>query len=96
MVMCLPSSAYIRDRVGERIGTRRVEMFGNALRYVTLAGDGCRTKHDRHKMEIMGLLGWCSLVASFEVTGLFAHLVPQEELVGEEGQGVRQVMVPDF
>ena len=30
------------------------------------------------------------------MNGLFSHLVPQEELVGEEGQGVKQVMVPDF
>ena len=71
-------------------------MFGDALRCATLAGDGWRTRHDRHKMEIMRLLGWSGVVASCEVTGLFAHLVPQEEMLGEEGQGVRQVMVPDF
>ena len=82
-MLCLPSPAC-RDRVGEKIGTRRVDEFGDALRCVTLAGDGWRTRHERHKVEIMMLLGWTGEVASCEVTGLFAHLVPQEELVGEE------------
>ena len=64
-------------------------MFGDALRCATLAGDGWRTRHDRHKMEIMRLLGWSGVVSSCEVTGLFSHLVPQEEMLGEEGHGVR-------
>ena len=95
MVLCLPSPAC-RDRVGERIGGRRVDMFGDALRCKALAGDGWRTRHDRHKTEIMRMLGWSGMVATCEVTGLFAHLVPQEERAREGLQEARQVMVPDF
>ena len=95
MVLCLPSPAC-RDRVGERIGGRRVDPFADALRCEALPGDGWRTRHDRHKQEIMRLLGWCGVVASCEVTGLFAHLVPQEDRGRGEVQEARQVMVPDF
>ena len=95
MVLCLPSPAC-RDRVGERIGGRRVDMFGDALRCKALAGDGWRIRHDRHKMEFMRMLGWCGVVATCEVTGLFAHLVPQEDRAREEVQDARQVMIPDF
>ena len=42
------------------------------------------------------MLGWCGVVATCEVTGLFSHLVPQEERVREEVQEARQVMIPDF
>ena len=95
MVLCLPSPAC-RDRVGESIGGRKVDMFGDALRCKALAGDGWRTRHDRHKLEIMRMLGWCGVVATCEVTGLFAHLVPQEDRAREELHEPRQVMVPDF
>ena len=54
MVLCLPSPA-LKDRVGERIGNRRVDEFVDELRRVALAGDGWRIGHDRHKMEIMRL-----------------------------------------
>ena len=67
-----------------------------ALRCEALPGDGWRLRHDRHKQEIMRLLGWCGVVASCEVTGLFAHLVPQEDRGRVEVQEARQVMVPDF
>ena len=95
IVLCLPSPAC-RDRVGDKIGGRRVDMFGDALSCKALAGDGWQTRHDRHKNKIMRMLGWSGIVATCEVTGLFAHLVPQEERGRNEVQEARQVMVPDF
>ena len=79
MVLCLPSPAC-KDRVGEKIGSRRVNLFADAIHCEALGVDGWRTRHDRHKQEIMRLR---------EVTGLFAHLVPQEDRGRGEVQEAR-------
>jgi hypothetical protein len=47
-------------------------------------------------MEIMRLLGWCGVVATCEVHGLFQHLIPQEAMSRVEVQQARQVMIPDY
>ena len=95
MVLCLPSPALI-GQVGDRIGAGRVDLFGDELKTKALAGDGWRTRHDRVKLELMRLFGWCGIVATCEVTGLFQHLIPQEALNSVEVQQARQVMIPDF
>ena len=95
MVMCLPSPAC-KDRVGEKIGNSKVDMFGDALKREKLAGDGWRIRHDRVKMEILRLLDWSGVVATCEVYGLFQHLIPQEALSRIEVRKARQVMIPDY
>ena len=95
MVMCLPSPAC-RDRVGERIGSSRVDQWGDSLKREALAGNGWKVRHDRLKLEIVRLLGWSGVVATCEVTGLFQHLIPQEAMSRVEVQNARQVMIPDF
>ena len=65
-------------------------MFGDALRCKALTGGGWRIRHDRHKMEIMRMLGWCSVVATCEATYLFAnlvHLVPRGQDQGRDAGG---------
>ena len=47
-------------------------------------------------MEVMRMMGWCGMVATCEVNGLFAHLIPQEARADEEVQKARQVMIPDY
>ena len=42
------------------------------------------------------MMGWCGIVATCEVNGLFAHLIPQEARADEEVQKARQVMIPDY
>ena len=44
----------------------------------------------------MRLFGYCGVIASCEVSGLFQHLVPQEALNSVEVQQARQVMIPVF
>ena len=38
-------------KVGEKIGSSRVDKFGDTLKREALAGDGWRIRHDRLKME---------------------------------------------
>ena len=56
MVLSLPSPAC-RDRVGERIGSSRVDQWGDSLKREALAGNGWKVRHDRLKLEIVRLLG---------------------------------------
>ena len=56
MVLCLPCPACI-GRVGERVGDKKVDMFGDNVLCQTLAGDGWRIRHDRIKTEIMLMMG---------------------------------------
>ena len=95
MVLCLPS-LVCRDRVGESVGTGKVDLFGDTVLCQKLPGDGWRIRHDRIKQEIMSMLGWSGVVATCEVWGLFKHLVPQDSLDREDVNKQRQVMIPDF
>ena len=95
MVLCLPSPAC-RDLVGERVGTGKVDLFGDSVLCQNLPGDGWRIRHDRIKQEIMSMMGWSGVVATCEVWGLFRHLVPQDRQGSEEINKQRQVMIPDF
>ena len=95
MILCLPSPVC-RDLVGERVGSGKVDQFGDSILCQSLPGDGWRTRHDRIKQEIMGMMGWSGMVATCEVWGLFKHLVPQNRQGSEEVNKQRQVMIPDF
>ena len=95
MVLCLPSPACV-DRVGEKLGDRRVDKFGDALRCQALAGDGWRIRHDRLKVELRSMMDWVGMVATCEVTGIWAPLLPRDALEREEVQKARQVLIPDF
>ena len=95
MVLCLPSPACM-DRVGERVGDSRVDLFGDNVLCQSLPGDGWRIRHDRIKTELMSMMRWSGMVATCEVWGLFKHLVPQEDLSRAEVNKQRQVMIPDF
>ena len=95
MVLCLPSPAC-RDRVGERVGGSKVDMFGDKVLCEKLPGDGWRTRHDRIKAELMNMMRWSGIVATCEVWGLFKHLVPEEALETGAIKQQKQVMIPDF
>ena len=84
------------DRVGERVGNSRVDLFGDNVLCQSLPGDGWRIRHDRIKTELMSMMRWSGMVATCEVWGLFKHLVPHEDLNREEVNKQRQVMIPDF
>ena len=78
--LCLPSPAC-RDRIGQRVGK---------------AVDGWRIRHDMVKAELNRLCVRSKLPATYEVFGLFSHLIPQEGLSRIERGRKRQGMVPDF
>ena len=95
MLLCIPSPAC-RDMVGERVGTGKVDLFGDTVLCQNLPGDGWRIRHDRIKQEIMCMMGWSGMTATCEVWGLFKHLVPMDRQGSEEIMKQRQVMIPDF
>ena len=55
MVLALPSPAC-RDTVGDVLGDRRVDVCGDEVRNVTLAGTTFTPRHDWTKMEVMRML----------------------------------------
>ena len=95
MVLALPSPAC-KDRVGEVLGDRRVDIWGDEVRNVTLAGTTFTPRHDWSKMELMRMLGWSQIPASCEVRGLFQALIPEEATLRPEVRLHSTVMVPDF
>ena len=95
MVECVPSPAC-RDRLGERIGEGRVDLWGDTVKCQALPGGSWTIRHDRTKAEIMRMLGWSGIVASCEVAGLFQHLIPPVARVRQEIRNQSHVMVPDF
>ena len=66
MALALPSPAC-RDRLGEVLGDRRVDLWGDEVRCVTLAGTTFTPRHDWAKMELMRMLSWSQIPASCEV-----------------------------
>ena len=77
MVLALPSPAC-KDRVGEILGDKRVDRWGDEVRCATLAGTTFTPRHDWTKMEVMRMLGWSQIPASCEVKNLFFSLIPRE------------------
>ena len=96
MVLALPSPAC-RDRVGQRIGGGRVDVWGDVVKCDnSLIGGGWTIRHDRTKGEIMRMLSWSGIVATCEVSGLFQHLVPPAAQDRPEVKRQSHVMIPDF
>ena len=95
MVLCLPSPAC-RDRVGEKIGSGRVDQWGDVVKCQTLSGGSWTIRHDRTKAELMRMLGWSGIVASCEVTGLFQHLIPPVARDRPDVRNQSHIMVPDY
>ena len=95
MVLCLPSPAC-KDRVGERIGRGRVDLWGDRVKCEPLPGNSWVHRHDRTKAEIMRMLGWSGIVATCEVTGLFQHLIPAAAMDRPDVRNQSHIMVPDY
>ena len=82
--------------LGERVGRRVVDSYGDNVVAQTLAGDGYRKRHDGVKRKISGLMRWAGVEAECEVFNLFSRYIPQEGLSRIERGRKRQGMVPDF
>ena len=95
LVLCLPSP-ICRSRVGEKVGKRTVDIYGDSIQNEHLPGDDWRHRHDKIKMTISSLCKWARLPIVTEVFGLFSHLIPAQALNRMEAGQKRQGMVPDF
>ena len=95
MVLCIPSPAC-KERVGEKIGSGRVDLWGDSVKCQPLPGGSWTIRHDRTKAELMRMLGWSGIVATCEVGGLFQHLIPPAARDRVEIKNQSHVMVPDF
>ena len=79
-ILCLPSPACI-DRIGEKIGKSRVDMYGDRLCTETCLSGGHQTRrHDQIKLELNNICIWAGLEAECEPYGMFGHLIPQQPL----------------
>ena len=95
LVLCLPSP-ICRSRVGEKVGKRTVDIYGDSIQNEHLPQDDWRHRHDKIKMTISSLCKWARLPFVTEVFGLFSHLIPAQALNRMEAGQKRQGMVPDF
>ena len=94
-LLCLPSPAC-REKLGEKVGRKRVDLYGDNVVGQKLCGDGWRRRHDEVKEKILSLLKWAGVGVQCEVFNLFAGLIPQQGLARIERGRKRQGMVADF
>ena len=66
VTLCLPSPACADPlRLGQRVGRRTLDKYGDNVAGQTLVGDGFRTRHDEIKRELLSLMRWgCSARSS--------------------------------
>ena len=96
-LLALPSPACSDPlKLGQKVGKRRVDVFGDNVVSVAVAGDGWRKRHDQIKNKIYSLLKWAGVEVQCEVFNLFAGLIPQQGLSRMERGRKRQGMVADF
>ena len=82
--------------MGEILGDKRVDLWGDKVRCATLAGTTFTPRNDWTKTELMRMLGWSQIPASCEVKNLFFSLIPCEAAERPEIRAQSVVMVPDF
>ena len=95
LTLCMPSPVC-QERVGEKIGRKVVDIYGDNVMSEQLPGDHWRTRHDQVKMTVNSILSWSRVSSTCEVFGLFGHLIPKEGLSRMESGRARQGLVPDF
>jgi len=93
---------WVREHVGSSIGNQKtpLDVHGDALGTVRIAGDRWRRCHDAPKTALMGLAKICGVIAQMEVYGMFlacmslAGRTAYSNLSREEKS--RQCIVPDI
>ena len=79
VLLCLPSLCC-RDRVGLKVGNRRVDLYGEQVVNATMEGPGFIRRHDSIKLELNSMATYCGLSSVCEPYGLFGSLLPQRPL----------------
>ena len=96
-LLCLPSPACSDPKkLGEKIGRKRIDKYGDTVISEPVAGDGFRRRHDEIKGKLLSLLKWSGIDVECEVFNLFSGLIPQEGLNRLERGRKRQGILPDF
>jgi hypothetical protein len=95
LLLCLPALCC-RDRVGQKVGRRRVDLYGEEVVNENLAGGGFTRRHDAIKLELNSMAAYCGLTSTCEPYGLFGSLLPQQPLNRLEYRMSKVVLRPDF
>jgi hypothetical protein len=95
LLLALPSLCC-RDRLGEKVGKRRVDLFGVNILNKTLEGGGFTRRHDTVKLELNSMAAYCGVTATCEPYGIFGSLAPQQPLHRLQTGQARVVIKPDF
>ena len=77
-------------------GRKRVDMYGDAVAFANLPGNGHKARHDEMKVALLQKMKWAGMAVRCEVFGLFSRDIPQEGLARMERGRKRQGIVPDF
>ena len=95
VILCMPSLCC-RDRVGLKVGDRRMDLFGEQVVNATMEGGGFTRRHDTVKLELNFMATFCGLKAVCEPYGQFGSLLPQRPLNSLEYRQSKTVLRPDF
>ena len=95
LVLVIPSLCC-RDRVGMKIGRRRVDPYGEEVVNENVAGGGFTRRHDRVKTELASMAIYCGLNSTVEPYGLFGSLLPQQPLNRLQYRQSKVVLRPDL
>ena len=94
-LLCLPSRVCT-DRVGEKVGSSRVDKFGVRVILENLAGNHWVDRHNSLEQEVAALCSYAGLPNEREPFGLFGHLLPQQALTRLQQHQRSQVLRPDL
>ena len=79
VLLCLPS-LRCRDRVGLKVGNRRMDLYGEHVMNAKMEGPGFTRRHGAIKLELNSKANYCGLKSVCEPCGLFGSLLPKRPL----------------
>ena len=94
-LMAVPSG-LCRGREGEKIGTLKVDIWGDNVMNCIVPGNDFIRGHDNMKNTLKSLFSYCGILAEVEPYGVFADVVPQQALNRVHGHRASQAIIPDL
>ena len=94
-LLSMPSRVCV-DRLGEVVGRTRVDMFGERIILENLSGGHWTDRHTSVQQELAALCQYAGIPTEVEPYGLFAHLIPQQDLHRLQQGRQHQVLRPDL
>ena len=97
LLLCLPPNCCRNPRLlGQRIGDRFVDTWGEEVSCANLPGGSWTRRHDRVKGALSSLAVYSNLSFECEPYALFAATLPQRPLHRLQAHQARQGLRPDF